>query len=350
MRALILGLAVGTVAFAGSSIYLWQQLDVERQHAAQVEKSTQELKTRIADLEKARNELAQRRVARSAGFVTGSFSSGESVVFPPPPPSVAPKPGESEQPVWTVQRQEPSPAMKKMMRNQMRASNKRLYADAGEKLRLNKDTTNKLVDLLTEQQTSGMNFFLLPGDDPAEATRRAEQTARDNEMAINDLIGPDKAIALKEYQETIPARMDVENLVRQLESNEIRLSEEQRKKLVDVYIEERARVPYPQPYDGIEPEAYGKSMASWQDDYEKRVSTEASRILDSGQLAAYNEIQQWHKEMRSQLSVMAAGSTMQLRRDVPLGNSTPFATAAPGVSMTIEGVSSVEPAQEQKKP
>ena len=104
-------------------------------------------------------------------------------------------------------------------------------------------------------------------------------------MAINDLIGPDKAMALKEYQETIPARMDVENLARQLEDNEVQLSEEQRKKLVDVYIEERARVPYPVPYDGIEPEAYGKSMMAWQDDYEKRVSAEASRILDSSQLA-----------------------------------------------------------------
>ncbi len=349
MRALILGLAVGTVAFAGSSIYLWQQLDVEREHAAQFEKSTQELKARVADLEKVRNELAQRRVAKSAGFVSGSFSSGESVVFPPPPPSVAPKSGEPDQPVWTVQRQEPSPAMKKMMRNQMRASNKRLYADAGDKLRLNKDTTNKLIDLLTEQQAGGMNFFI-PGDDPAEASRRSEQMTRDNEMAINDLIGPDKAMALKEYQETIPARMDVENVVRQLENNEVQVSEEQRRKLVDVYIEERARVPYPVPYDGIEPEAYGKSMMAWQDDYEKRVSAEAGRILDSSQLAAYNEIQQWHKEMRAQFPVMAGRGTMQLRRDVPLGNATPFAPLAPGVSVTVEGVSSGQPAQEQKKP
>ena len=77
MRALILGLTVGTVAFAGSSIYLWRQLDVERKHSAQVEKSTQDLKTRVGELEKARNELAQRRVARSAGFVSGSFSSGD---------------------------------------------------------------------------------------------------------------------------------------------------------------------------------------------------------------------------------------------------------------------------------
>ncbi len=346
MRALILGLAAGTVAFAGSSIYLWQQLDVEREHAAQVEKSAQDLKTRIGELEKARNELAQRRVASPAGFVSGSFRSGETAVLPP---SVAPKAREPDQPVWTVQRQEPSPAMKKMMRNQMRGSNKRLYAEVGDKLRLNKDTTNKLIDLLTEQQAAGMNFFV-PGDDPAEAARHSEQVMRDNEMAINDLIGPDKAMALKEYQETIPARMDVENLVRQLENNEVQVSEEQRKKLVDIYIEERARVPHPVPYDGVEPEAYGKSMMAWQDDYEKRVSAEAGRVLDSSQLAAYNEILQWHKEMRAQFPVMSGRGTMQLRRDVALGNATPFATAAPGVSVTVEAVSSEQPARRQKTP
>jgi hypothetical protein len=330
MRALILGLTVGTVAFAGSSIYLWRQLDVEREHSAQVEKSTQDLKTRVGQLEKARNELAQRRVARSAGFVSGSFSSGETVVLPPPPPSVAPKSGEPEQAVWTVHRQEPSPAMKRMMRNQMRASNKRLYADVGDRLRLNKDTTNKLIDLLTEQQAGGVNFFI-PGDDPAEAAGRSEQVARDNEMAINDLIGPDKAMALKEYQETIPARMDVENLVRQLEGNEVKVSEEQRKKLIDVYIEERARVARPVPYEGIDPEAYGRSMLAWQDDYEKRVTAEASRIFDSAQLSAYNEIQQWQKEMRAQYAPVSAGE-MHLRRGVP-ANAMMFTTAAPAIAV-----------------
>ncbi len=341
MRALILGLAAGTVAFAGSSIYLWQQLDVEREHSAQFEKSTQDLKTRVAELEKARNELAQRRVARSAGFVTGSFRSGETMVLPPPPPSVAPKAGEPEQAVWTVQRQEPSPAMKKMMRNQMRASNKRLYAEVGDKLRLNKDTTNKLIDLITEQQAGGMNFFV-PGDDPAEAARHSEEVMRDNETAINDLIGPDKAMALKEYQETIPARMDVENLVRQLENNEVQVSEEQRKKLVAVYIEERARVSYPVPYDGIDPETYGKSMVAWQDDYEKRVSAEASRILDSAQLSAYNEIQQWHKEMRAQYTPVPGGA-MHLRRGVP-ANAMMFSTAAPAIAVDVTA------GTEEKKP
>jgi hypothetical protein len=350
MKALILGLAVGSVAFAGSSIYLWQQLDDERAHAVQVEKTTQELKARIAELEKTRSELAQRRVVSNGSAVYGSFGAGESVALPPPPPaqSAAAKSGEPELAAWTVQRQEPSPAMRKMMRTQMRANNKRIYADVGSKLGLNKETTSKLIDLLTEQQTSGTNFFMLPGDDPEEAGRRMEQIARDNETAIYDLIGPDKAMGLKEYQQTIPARQDVDMLVRQLENNEVKVSDEQRSKLVDVYIEERARVPYPQPYENMDGEAFGKSMAAWQEDYEKRVTAEVGRILDSSQLAAYNEIQQWHREMRAQFTPVPGG-VMQLRRGVP-ANAMTFSTAAPAVSFSVEGVSSALPAQEQKKP
>ena len=349
MRTAIVGLSVATVAFGGSTIYLGQKLGAERERAAQVEQTTRKLNARIAELEKTRHELAQRRVARSAGFISGTFQDGESMIIPAPPPSVAPKSDDATQPAWTMmQRHEPSPAMQKMFRKQMRASNKRLYAEVGDKLGLSKDATNKLIDLLTDQQTAGMNNFVLPGEDAAEARRRAEQTHRDNETAINDLIGADKAMALKQYQETIPARSEVESLVRQLESNDVRVSDEQRKKLVDVYIEERSRVPYPMPYEGIEPEAYGKSMMAWQDDYEKRVSAEAGRILESTQLAAFNEIQQWNQEMREQFRT-AAGGTMQLQRGVP-ADATMFAAggSVAAVSAVIENAP--PPVQEKKQP
>ena len=70
-------------------------------------------------------------------------------------------------------------------------------------------------------------------------------------------------------------------LARQLENNEIQLSDEQRKRLVDVYVEERARVPEPQVYDGMDSGlSTRKSHDAWQEDYQKRVSAEAGRILD----------------------------------------------------------------------
>lgn len=344
MKAAILGLAVATVAFGGSSIYLWQKLDTERERAAQVEKTSQELKSRIAALEKARSELAGRRMASPGGFMTGQFSSRDAVVAAPapPPPSARRKEGEPDQPVWTVQRREPSPAMVKMMRTQMRANNRRMYADVGEKVGLNKETTTKLIDLLSEQQAANNDFFRT-SEDP-EAGRRAEQRQRDNEAAIADLIGADKTMALEEYQKSIPARMEVDMLARQLENNEIKLSDEQRKRLVDVYVEERARVPEPQVYEGMDSTEYAKTANAWQEDYQKRVSAEAGRILNPDQLAAYNEIQQWQQEMRQNIVNAPSAAMLRSHRAFGPANSVMFTTAAPAIAVDVTEE------KEEKKP
>ena len=42
------------------------------------------------------------------------------------------------------------------MRTNLRANNKRMYADIGEKLGLNKEDTNKLIDMLTDQQVDDL--------------------------------------------------------------------------------------------------------------------------------------------------------------------------------------------------
>ncbi len=306
MKAPILGLAVATVAFAGSSVYLWQQLGEERVRAAQVEETARKLTARIAELESARAEFAQRRMP--GGFMAGHFSANGS---PPPRPSSAPsddKPeGLPDRPTWAITHREPPPALKRMMEAQVRASNKRLYADVGPKLGLNKEAATKLTDLLTQQQLASINA-MSGADSPEEASRRSEKLAQENEQAISDLIGPDKAQSLKEYQQTIPARMEVESLARQLEGNDTALTAEQHQKLVDIYVAERARVPQPEYTDGTDNEEYAKAVAAWRDDYEKRASAEASQVLNTEQLTAYNEIQQWQQEIRAQMPAgMQAG-------------------------------------------
>src|SRR5262249_495649 len=166
---------------------------------------------------------------------------------PPPPPASGrgeekPDAGPDKQPVWNFMRREPPPAMRKMMQANMRASNKRLYSDVGPKLGLSKETATKLVDLLSDQQLANMAAMRTPHN-PEEIGRRQEKMALENEQAISDLIGPDKAMSLKEYQASIPARMEVENLARQLEGNDTALTTEQRQKLTDIFVAERARVP-----------------------------------------------------------------------------------------------------------
>jgi hypothetical protein len=350
MKAPILGLAFASVAFGGSSIYLWQQLGEERAHSAQVEKQAADLGARLARLEQARGPFAERRMATNGSFGSGPMGGGSPAAAPPPPPGEDAQSAKSEQQaVWTMRRPDRSPAFQKMMRSQIRANNKRVYADVGTKLGLDKETTGKLIDLLTEQQLPN---FDAPHDmnDPADWQRYQEEKQRQNQAQVAELIGSDKAVALQEYQESLPARMEVDMLARQLEGNDVALTPEQRTKLVDAYVEERKRVPMPEGYEGMDAEAYQKSVNAWQDDYNRRTSEEAARILNGEQLTAFNEMQQWQKEMRENMAAMPAGAMPRMRRGMAAGNAVMFSTTAPVALSASGSVAVASPVPEQKKP
>jgi hypothetical protein len=103
------------------------------------------------------------------------------------------------------------------------------------------------------------------------------------------------------FYKSMPARQDFAMLAQQLDGSGLPLTQEQSKRLVDAYVTERGRVPMPTYTEGADAEEFGKSMNAWQADYSQRVSDEANHILNSDQLTAYNEIQQWQNEMREQM-------------------------------------------------
>ena len=333
MRTLILGLATSTLAFGSSSIYLWLQLKDERARSAQVADTTGRLNSRLVELESARAGLEEHRTTAGAVPVSGAPArSGEAVTRPFP---AAPVPGEAEaarQVTWSGPRPDQSPAFRKMIQSQMRASNKRLYADVGRDLGLTEEETDMLIDLLTAQQLEGFDQ-MHDAADPAEANRRYEQARQKQQAAINDLIGADRAMALQEYQETLPARQDFEMLARQLEDHDVALSEEQRDRLLAAYVGERTRVPMPEYIDGMDGAEYARQVNAWQDDYNARVGGEAESILDSDQLGTYNEIQQWQREMREQFAAMTPDGPRAMAGGAIARGNVFFTAAAPAVAV-----------------
>lgn len=354
MKAPILGLAIASVAFGGSSIYLWQRLDQERTRSAEIERKAADLGARLAQLERTRTPFAERRMASSGNYISGQFGTGGPSAAPPPPaPGDNPPSTKSEeQPVWTVRQADRSPAFQKMMRAQVRANNKRVYADVGTKLGLDKETTNKLIDLLTDQQLPN---FDAPrdADDPSgtDWPRYIEDRQRQNQAQVADLIGADKAMALQDYQQSLPARMEVDMLAQQLQGYDAALNPDQRTRLIDAYVEERKRVPMPQGYEGMDPEAYQKSINAWQDDYNRRTSEEAARILNSEQLTAFNEMQQWQKEMRDNMANAPPmpGAVARMHRGMT-GNAVTYSTVGVLSAAGSVAVAVPAPAPEQKKP
>jgi len=298
MKTSALSLSIAVLAFGVSTIYLAVQLHDERAHSEQLADATRALNARIAELEKARKTMPA---------ISGSFGSINAM--PGTITSVTPPSGNSgaqsevfQTTVINAPPAEPhSAAFQKMMRSNMRAHNKQVYADARSQLGLTRDEANKLIDLLTDQQTVGMG--ITPDViDMAERERLVEAELRENKAQLADLLGPEKLKMLEEYQESIPARMELDILVRQLEgSDAAALSDDQRKRLLTVLAEERKRIPVPVASGTGDPDEGAKAYAAWQDDYESRVAAQARTILNSQQYAAYEDYQKAQKELRDQM-------------------------------------------------
>lgn len=340
MKSPTLGLAISTLAFAGSSIYLWNQLVEQRARAEEVMELTHRLNSRIAELEQAREQVARMRLATENGMnaVPPTAANPGAV----PQAAVSTDQAHAAQAGFQMPRPELSPSYQKMMRAQFRANNRRAHAELGAYLGLSEEDANRLIDLISDQQLAMNTRSAEPL--PTNATdmrERWEQLQRDHQKQIVDLIGPAKAEEFRKYQETMPARGEVEMIARQLEGSDAPLKDDQRKQLIALIADERGRVPMPLYDSNTDPEAYTKLANDWQSDYEQRVNAQARAILDNEQYNAYSDYLQWQKEMREQFAV--SRRMMSLPGAGPRGNVVYATPATVGVAISAAPLPPPEP-------
>jgi Txe/YoeB family toxin of Txe-Axe toxin-antitoxin module len=348
MKNPILGLALSTVAFGASSVYLWIQLAAAQQQTDALDKANAELNSRLVALQQQRAGFAERRMAGGPG----SFGAGSHVEFagPPAPGKGPPPPDEGEKHgTWSraiVNPPEMPEGMRKMMRANMRAQNKRLYFDLQSKLGLTADQTSELLDLLTDQQTMG--FKGPRNSDPEQARDYWEAEQAKRKAAITDLLGAAKATQFEEYQKSMPSRSELMMLSQQLEGAETPLTDQQRSRMLDAMVEERERIPVPTYVDGTPQDEMAKTYDDWQVDYEKRVADQARSILTAEQLNTYNEYQQWQQQMRQQFATQGppGGPPVRMR-----GGSAMFMPApGGGVAFAVAtDAASSSPTEKQQK-
>lgn len=321
MKPTFLGLLVSAVAFAGSTYYFWQQLQTERERAEQVAAQSESLKQRIAELEQARDALGGFGFAGPESSVKGDHAIAKSAELPAGP---APEAAATSEPQIGFQTRpnEPSPAMRKMMRAQLRSNNKRLYGDLVAQMGLTEEDANRFYDLLTEQQAA--NFGQMRGLEPDEARAKLQQSRKQTQDAIENLLGADKVATYKEYQETMSVRAEVDMIARQLEAMEHSLTAEQRKKLVTAMIAEQKLVPQPEYSSFGDRELYNKALADWQAQYNDRATDRARSILNNEQMTSYNEYQQWQAEMRDNFRAAPGGRRMRGGNAVSVTTSSAF--------------------------
>lgn len=303
------GLFVAAAAFGASTIYLGMQLREERRRAEQFLEESQALNARIAALESLREAAygAPPAVPESGSTALAAAATdpvAEAGKQAQPPAAVGLPAAEAGVP----RPRERSAAAQKMLLSQVRGNNRRLYADVGAKLGLDRESTQQLIDLITEQQVSTLDRVREARLDPAVTDPRQtfEKVQQENLAQIAALIGADKMEPFRAYQETLPARQEVEALQRQLEGQDSGLSAEQRQRMITALSEERSRVPMPKLAEAATREQYLQALSQWQADYSARAEARAGSILTSEQLAEFSEYQQWSREMREQAALRQA--------------------------------------------
>ena len=220
MKPSMLGLLIASGAFGASTIYLALQLKEERAQADAIAEQTARLNHRIAELERSRAEFESLRGETDPRPAAGKDGGGGqppvavATTVAEPAERPAAEPGERGVPFGAPR----SEAMQKMARAQMRANFKRMNADIGSKLGLSQEDANKLIDLMIDQQMGMIERSReMRGTSVTPEQRAAELSAQQqkNLADITALIGADKIDAYKDYQQTMPARQEVDMLSRQ---------------------------------------------------------------------------------------------------------------------------------------
>jgi uncharacterized protein YggL (DUF469 family) len=268
MKPSVSGLLIATLAFVASTVYLAVQLREERARGAALVEAGRGLNARIAALEATRAGLANAQFGDRAPALS-PVAASEIPALPTDWPKMP----------------EPPPSVRKRMKKLTVAVFNEMHFDLEDKLSLTVEQADKLIDLLAEQQTAG--------NDLANVVERDARRERDR-AEIADLLGPVKAARFEEYKQSDSVRVELMSLGEHLKNSEVPLSDAQRKRLVTAMYEEFARVPQPEfPERVPDEEQYMKSYATWHDDYETRVNSRAGGILSSEQLAAYNDLKKF---------------------------------------------------------
>jgi hypothetical protein len=133
----------------------------------------------------------------------------------------------------------------KKLRESVLRITRRIYEDIATAAGLSDGETESLTSLLAEQQLEIFRSNIDPTSSVAGAEEYRALLSR-HRAAIAALVGTPRATAVANYQKSLDARFQVEELRRQLESVGMPITEEQRRGLISAAIENGAYIPMPE--------------------------------------------------------------------------------------------------------
>ena len=216
------------------------------------------------------------------------------------------------------------PAMKKMMRQQQAAAMDMMYGPLFKEINLSPQDKEKFKELLLDRQMkaveAGGAFMKLQGEDTDKTAAMNDLAAQQKEFdsQVKALLGDERYVQYKDYNETMAERMAVNQLSQQLASSPNPLNDDQSRQLLEIMKQEKKSVT---PVFG-DPGADGSAnMANWQamlsedgmneffkqrEAIDQRVLERAKAVLTTEQLTAFATHQSNQRQMQRMGMSMAA--------------------------------------------
>ena len=174
------------------------------------------------------------------------------------------------------------------MREMALASTRLIYEDIAAAAGLSSDEAESLIALLVNQQIAIATSNVDPTKSVASAEAYRQLLAR-NRAEIVAQVGTARAAAVDEYQKSINARFEVEELRRQLDSAGLPITDEQRRALIKTAIEKRAYILMPE-FSGAESEtAMGQELLARIQQRDQALLQIARSILKDSQVRRYDQ-------------------------------------------------------------
>jgi hypothetical protein len=282
-------------ALAATSIYLGTQLADSRQRLAQ------ESAARGADEERIRQLEGQRRNFQASMWSDRTVSAPAAVkAAAPVTPARNPRfanlgPPDGFMPPWARGGDRrgdydntPAGQHARLVDEQVRL--RRMYTDMPKALGLDAARADKLFNMLADRQMSAEDAERAYSGDRAGRQALEAQQAEDLNTAIQDMFGSQTAEEFQQYQQSVPARRQVDRMSENMAAVNAPLNDTQRASLVTAMVAEQQAVPRPErPTDGPPDAQYQAQLLDWQQDYSARVQARVEPLLTPQQQAAYNE-------------------------------------------------------------
>ncbi|WP_129778023.1 hypothetical protein [Peristeroidobacter soli] len=302
MKTLTVALTATSIALAGTSVYLWRQLEGERQRVALAEAALETARTAVPVVP-AHEPIEDTSTETAGPNALATVLPGARVTesgaqeFPTEAPEARGMRRERMNPYATTQGRE-------MMRLMNKVGNKRAYADLIKQLGLKDSEAEALLNALADQQerefeairqarSSGQGRM---DREAMESVQRDAQTQTQAQVA--SVLGANTAQKLSDYQATLGERMQVQQLSEQLDAFGLALSDQQEEQMIAAMTEEKAAFPQPK-WNWDDPKARETNL-EWREQFNRRVLARATSILSSEQHRQISEIQTWQTSLQRQ--------------------------------------------------